>query len=98
MMDDAVVIEIFNCRHFADTYERTALEGGHRYFSARPPDPGCEIPSPKSRKLGELNRSVPPAELTPFLDKAMTVLRETDLAAEAGGHVDAEVVERTQDE
>ena len=83
MMDDAVVIEIFNCRHFADTYERTAIEGGHRYFSARPPDPGCEVPSPKSRRLGELNRSVPPSELAPFLDRAMEYVRDYDLAAAA---------------
>ena len=75
MMDDAVVIEIFNCRHFADTYERTALESGLVYFAARPTKAGCEVPSPKRHAVGNLNRSVPIDEITPILGKVKRKLR-----------------------
>ena len=75
MMDDAAVIEIFNCRHFADTYERTALESGLVYFAARPTKAGCEVPSPKRHAVGNLNRSVPIDEITPILGKVKRKLR-----------------------
>ena len=74
MMDDAAVIEIFNCRHFADTMSgrrsraacllrRAADEGGLR------------VPSPKRHAVGNLNRLVPIDEITPILGKVKRKLR-----------------------
>ena len=85
MAEGAVVVEVFNCGHFSDTYKAVILEAGVGYIATRDPRPGCD--QDLGRHMSETSRRVGEAELLPAL-RAALAFRHADPAC-AGSAVDA---------
>ena len=91
MAEGAVVVEVFNCGHFSDTYKAVILEAGVGYIATRDPRPGCD--QDLGRHMSETSRRVGEAELLPAL-RAALAFRHADPAC-AGSAVDGSADNRT---